>query len=92
MSENAEMVRRFITRRRTALRLAKREYDNAVHWDDWRQRSVLFRAMDLFDTDTDPRAESAFYLVQDHLKVLNACDRFHGGQPCRPGDNHPGAA
>lgn len=60
-----------IRRRIEALRLAKQEYDTAMYFDDWRERRVLFRAMDLLDTSDDPRAEVAYYLFQDRLKELN---------------------
>ena len=64
-----------MTRYLRALRLAVREFDQALEWPDWKRRRVLFEAMDLLDTDTDPRAESAFYLIQDHLKRLNSIPR-----------------
>lgn len=52
-----------------------REFDQALQWDDWETRRTLFDGMDLLDTDKDPRAESAFYLLQDHLKRLNSTQR-----------------
>lgn len=58
-----------------ALRLALREFDQALQWDDWETRRTLFDGLDLLDADRDPRAESAFYLLQDHLKRLNSTPR-----------------
>lgn len=70
-----------------AVRLARREFSNALYWPDWEQRRVLFEAHDLFDALAhDPehrkRSEDAYYLVGDLLNALN--DRRL--QPTDPSD------